>query len=117
MTRRLLIAVAFAALLFPALAAGQTPPPDCGGAGQRACCSFGVPACSTGLGPVPLGQFPDACIIGADTCVPLAPVTPCGGEGQRACCDTEVTPSRPVCQDMSKGNASHSDGGSYRAAE
>ena len=64
----------------------------CGGPGQRACCAFEgtAGACAAGLRPVPLGQFPNACLIGADTCMPVSEATACGGEGQRACCAFEA---------------------------
>lgn len=64
----------------------------CGGPGQRACCAFEgtAGACAAGLRPVPLGQFPNACVFGADTCMPVSEATACGGEGQRACCAFEA---------------------------
>jgi microsomal dipeptidase-like Zn-dependent dipeptidase len=60
----------------------------CGGINQRACC-FGEragAACDAGLVQVAKGEYPSACLVGADTCLPRTPVTPCGGEGQRNCC-------------------------------
>jgi microsomal dipeptidase-like Zn-dependent dipeptidase len=60
----------------------------CGAINQRACCigERNGPACDAGLREVAKGEYPNNCIFGAATCLPLTPVTDCGGEGERNCC-------------------------------
>ncbi len=99
---RPLIAGLFAVLvcLFAPASAEAREQAACGGPGQRACCAFegNAGACAAGLRPVPLGQFPNACLVGADTCMPVSEATACGGEGQRACCAFEAV---LTCDDLS----------------